>query len=36
MSINEKEHRNTQRPRLKVSLGYKHTTILNGSPVVIN
>ena len=31
-----KNTENTQGPRLKVSLGYKHTTILNGSPVVIN
>ena len=27
MSIRKKEHRNTQRPRLKISLGYKHTQL---------
>ena len=27
MSINKREHRNMQRPRLKVSLGYKHTQL---------
>ena len=27
MSINNEEHRNTQIPRLKVSLGYKHTQL---------